>query len=296
MTHLVRSILVIHNPVAGRRRRRKLLRLLKLLEGRDHTVRVCLTRQAGDAHEAARDARQTDLIIAAGGDGTVNEVVEGLCARPEGVTSPSIGFLPLGTANVLAWELNLPRDPAGLVRLVEKHDTCTVQPGLLNGRHFFLMAGTGLDARAVAAVRLAAKRVLGGAAYGLAALRVLRQTPPDYTITVDGEVHQARNVIVTLARCYAGPFTLTRRTYLGKGEMQVVLLQQYGVTALLRYTVALALGRLEQLSDVTVRTGHRIRIEGPAGDPVQLDGDIAASLPVSITLDQRKVKFMIPRR
>lgn len=286
-------ILVIHNPVAGRRRRRRLRQLLKLLARTDREVRVRPTTRPGDAREIARTAEGVDLIIAAGGDGTVNEVVDGLAVRDGTGPLPAVAFLPLGTANVLAWELNLPHRPSALVKLIEAGRTVAVHPGIANERRFILMASAGLDARAVAAVKTTVKRVLGGAAYVFAALRALNTPPPLYTVRVDGREAQARTVIVTRARCYGGPFTLTPDAGLVHGGLHVVMLDGFGLVAALRYGVALVLGRLHRLADVTVDAGLSVSVEGPDGDPVQMDGDVVGALPLRVSLDSRSVPFLV---
>jgi len=287
-------ILVIHNPVAGRQRRKKLRELLQYLQDGGHQVMVRPTARRGDAREEARLAKDIDVIVAAGGDGTVNEIVDGLAAKAPDGDLPAVAFLPLGTANVLAWELNLPRSPRALVEVIERKRTLDVMPAIANGRRFFLMASVGLDARAVAAVKDATKRLLGGAAYALAALRALRKPPPRFTVHVDDHATEARSVIVTRARRYGGPFTLAPDAGLETTALHVVLMKSYGLLAALRYGLALAMGRLHRLSDVSVTTGNRIRIEGSDGDPVQMDGDVVSTVPLSITMAERSVPFLVP--
>ncbi len=287
-------ILVVHNPVAGRWRRARLQKLLSLLESRGHSVSIKLTQQRGDAREAARTVLDVDILVAAGGDGTVNEIVSGLCARIDGEALPAIAFLPLGTANVLAWELVLPRNPQGLADLIDGGKTLATRPGNANGQVFFLMASAGLDARAVAAVRGSEKRWLGAAAYVLAALRTIAAPSPEYTVTIDGRTERAYTVIVTRSRHYGGPFVLTPNAGLGTDQLHAVLLPSRGFWAVLKYGVALAFGRLHKRHDVIVASGERVAVTGPDDEPVQLDGDAATHLPLSVTLESRQVRFLVP--
>jgi len=286
------NILVIHNPIAGRRRRRRLHQLLKILDGRGHHVRVKLTRWAGDAYEAARDCKDVDFIVAAGGDGTVNEVVNGLCSRSVQERVPAVVFLPLGTANVLAWELNLPRKPAAIASLIERGRTIDIRPGIANGRRFVLMASVGLDARAVAAVKTSVKRFIGGGAYVCAALKALGELPPSFHITADGHAYQARTVIVTRAGRYGGPFHLVPNADISDPVLYAVMMQGYGWGAAVRYGAALVAGRIHHLRDVHVIKVSKIDIKGPPFDPVQMDGDLMLSVPMSVALDDRIVVFM----
>lgn len=289
-----KSVLIIHNPVAGRRWRARVDRLFELLAERGFNAHIELTAKRGDAREAARRVDGVDIIVAAGGDGTVNEVVDGLAARASGQPMPAVAFLPLGTANVLAWELSLPRDPDGLVRLIEAGTTVGARPGIANGSRFVLMTSVGLDARAVAAVTPRIKRLLGGGAYVLAAIAALQAPAPTYSIAIDGRALTARTVIVTRARRYGGPFRLAPAGGLETPEFQVVLMKSYGWRAALRYGVALALGRLHRLPDVEIVAGRTVTIDGPANEPVQIDGDLATHLPLKAEMDSLIVPFVAP--
>lgn len=288
------QILVIHNPTAGRRRQKQLDKLLKLLEARAFDVHAHSTLRQGDAREAARSAVNIDVIIAAGGDGTVNEVIDGMCQRAPMEKTPTVGFLPLGTVNVLALEAGLPRTPEGLVRLLEKRKTLPIRPGIANGRRFVLMASAGIDARAVACVDPRLKKRIGPGAYVFAALRAVRRKSPDLGVVVDGTSHKAHTVIITRARCYGGAFVVAPNAGLAAPNLQVVLLQSTGFWSLLRYGMALVTSRLSALDDVVVLEGENVSVDGPEGEPVQLDGDIACHLPVTITLEEKTIDLLVP--
>ena len=296
MSHAIRNVLVIHNPVAGRRRRRRLRQFLEILNEREHRVHIRLTTKAGDARDAAHSAQNIDVIIAAGGDGTVNEVVNGLATRPADDALPIVAFFPLGTANVLAWELDLPsRKPKRMVKLIEKKRTLDVHQGIANGHRFFLVASVGLDARAVAAVNGSIKRIFGGGAYVIAAVQALMQKPPTYKVVVGDEEYEARTVIVSCGRFYGGPFILAPQAHLGEPMFCVVMLKNYDFFSAIRFGLALVRGTLSNQPDVTIVMGDSVRIDGPGGDPVQLDGDITSILPLSITLDTRPVPFLVSK-
>jgi YegS/Rv2252/BmrU family lipid kinase len=287
-------ILVIYNPVAGRWHRKRLGKLLDRLADRGLDVRSLPTGRRGDAVDAARSANNVDIIIAAGGDGTVNEVLCGLLARGADEPQPGIAFFPMGTANVLAWELALPRRVDAFVAMIEKGAHLAVTPAVANGHPFLLMASAGVDARAVAALNGGAKRMIGGAAYVLAAITALRQAPLKYSVTVDGRTIDAGTVIVTRVRRYGGPFVLAPDAGLGTPALHVVTMAGYGWRAAMRYGAALVFGRLWRLDDVTVVRGETVDIHGPVRDPVQLDGDLVTTLPASIKLAERTMTLIVP--
>lgn len=287
-------ILVIYNPVAGKWHKKKLHRLLERLADRGFDTRSVPTTRRGDAVETARSAQNIDIIVAAGGDGTVNEVLAGLMARNPATPVPAIAFFPMGTANVLAWELALPRKPHDFVAMLEQGHRLDVTPAAANGLPFLLMASTGIDARAVASLNGDTKRILGAAAYVLAALKALRQAPPRYSVTVDGRTLAAGTVVVTRARRYGGPLVLAPEAGLAEPALYVVAMAGYGWWASLRYGTALVFGRLSRLDDVTIVRGNQVDIHGPVSDPVQIDGDVATILPAHIALADRTVSLIVP--
>tara|TARA_Y100001934_G_scaffold229284_1_gene276195 strand:+ start:3552 stop:4433 length:882 start_codon:yes stop_codon:yes gene_type:complete len=288
------NILIIHNPVAGRRRRRRLEKLLNLLESSGHSVRIMPTGRRGDARESARSARGIDVIVAAGGDGTVSEIIDGISARPSTEPAPAVAFLPMGTANVLAWELGLPRSPRGIVRMINQGKSLAFRPGVANGTRFVLMASAGLDARAVAAVKTRTKRLVGGLAYVTAAVSALYRPSPIFRVQVGGLEYEARTVIVTRAARYGGPFVLAPDAHLGGGSLHIVLMPSHGWLATVKYGLALVFGRLHHLPEVAVLEADSVDIRGIESEPVQVDGDLAVGIPLSVSVDNRTIPFLVP--
>src|SRR4051794_31648718 len=161
-----RRLLVIYNPAAGRRSARRLRRFLDELARLAVPVTLRATASRGDAEDFARaaDPGAFDAVVAAGGDGTINEVVSGLAA-----SDLPLAILPLGTANVLANEIGLPRDPARLAAIAATGPARATWTGEVRSdaglRRFVMMAGIGFDASVVAAIDPARKRRLGKLAY-----------------------------------------------------------------------------------------------------------------------------------
>ncbi len=279
-------MVVIHNPVAGRRRRRRLVAVLERLAALGCVVELLPTARHGDAERlaAAAAADRPDRLVAAGGDGTVNAVVNGLLRAPP--PRPPLAVIPLGTANVLACEMGLARRPAAIARGIVGGRARPLYLGVVEGRRFVLMVGVGVDACAVAAVNARLKRHVGRLAYVAAAVRALwRHGYPPCGAVIDGVAHEARAVLVMNGRCYGGPFVPAPEAGVDRPGFQVVLLQGAGRWNAVRYGVAVVVGRLHRLRDVAVVPGRRVRITGAAGAPVQADGDIVAALPVEVTAE-----------
>lgn len=289
----VRRLLVIHNPTAGGRRARRLRAVVARLEARGIGVAVRPTGRRGDAEEFARaaDPAKVDAVVAAGGDGTINEVINGLAAHAEAGRPLPLGIVPMGTANVLAAELGLTMDADRIATAIASGRRTMIWPAQANGRVFSLMAGVGLDARVVERVDPRVKRLIGKGAY-VAETLVQLATRPDhrYRVTLDdGEAQELASVIVAKGHFYGGRFICAPDARLTEPELHVCLFPRGGRLNALRYVWGVTAGRLARFPDYRVVTAKRVRIEGPAGeglfaDAVQGDGDVLARLPVEIAL------------
>jgi diacylglycerol kinase (ATP) len=297
-------ILVIHNPVSGRRNAARLDRVLGRMRETSAQITVRETGAPGEAETMAGEARGFDVVAVAGGDGTVNEAINGLAGL--GHKAPPLAFIPLGTANILAHELGLPRSASGLAEIVLNGERRTAWPGSANGRRFLLMVSTGFDARVVAQVGSGLKRCLGAGAYVVSAFKEMWRSGGRCRVTVDGkdgETLDAATVIITRARHYGGGFILAQGARLGEKKLYVVCMEGSGVWNTLRYGAALLRGQLHRLGDVRILTGISVTVEGPPGDPsesgeaggaVQMDGDLAGTLPLEVCLDSVPVTLLAP--
>lgn len=275
-------VLAIYNPTAGRRKRRKLDAVIDALTRSGAEVTLWATTCRGDAERLAREASSAgfDRLVVAGGDGTINEAINGLCDR-----NLPLAIVPLGTANVLAAELDLPLDAAALAETIVSGATRRVAIGRVNGRAFTMMAGVGFDAYVVTHVSLRLKRAVGKLAYVIETLRqLLRYRPLMYDVIVDGKSYRASSVIVANGRFYGGRFVCAPEARLESGEFQACLFGRAGRRHVIRYALALLVGRLPRLADITIVPAHRVEIAAPVGDPVQGDGDVLARLPATIEI------------
>ncbi len=287
-----RRILVIHNPTAGRRREARFGRVLNALVAEGCLVEVLRTASRGDAEAFAHQARvgDWDVVAVAGGDGTINEVLNGL-----GDDAPPLAIVPLGTASVAACEIGMPRRPADIARVIARGPVAEVFVGTANGRRFIAMAGVGFDARVVAAVDLRLKRWIGRAAYVVAVLRELGRRPGDaYTVTVDGRSRSAAAVVLAKGRFYGGRFSCAPEARLDDPRLHVCLFEQSGRAAAVRYMAGLLLGTLPRMKGIAIIPATRVIIAGRDGEPVQGDGDIIARLPLEAGIAPGRVRVVIP--
>lgn len=283
---------MIHNPAAGRRNRGRFDRVVRLIRDSGAELELRPTAARGDAEAFAREAAAGpfDAILAAGGDGTINEVINGLAG-----SAMPLGIVPLGTANVLAIELGLAIGPESIAEAILRGRPRQVCPGLVAGRRFVLMAGIGFDAHVTAGVSLNLKRVLGRGAYAAETLRQwLGWSGGDYRVRIDGADYHASWLIVARGRLYGGRFVCAPNASLFRPELHVCLLERPGRVHLARYMAAFFSGRLDRLRDCRFVVGRSVEVGSPSGDPVQADGDVVARLPVAITLDPTPLNILLP--
>jgi len=291
---------VVYNPTAGRRRLRLLEDVLARLRVRGVDIVLHPTGARGDAERLAAAIDPDDLAVAAGGDGTINEVVNGLMRRREdGRAPPALGLVPLGTANVLAREIGLPVDAASIVAALAGGRSIEFRPGRLRfaagTRHFAMMAGVGFDADVVARVDLGIKRLLGKGAYALASGgRLLAYRPHLLRLNIDGAPYQAASVVITRGRHYAGPYVCAPGAALERPELHACLFEQPGRLAVMRYGAALLADRLARARRYRVVRGREIDVLGVQSQLVQADGDIVASLPLTADVAEQAIGLKVP--
>jgi len=298
-----KAVLLIRNPTAGRRRRGLVDAVVRQVRAEGWTVELVDTEAVGDARRLAEtcDAGRYAVIAVAGGDGTINEVVNGLAQR--GDDAPALAIVPLGTANVLAHELGLNFEAAAIARTMISGRTVAMQPGeACNGgapRCFSLMAGAGFDAKVVAGVTAPLKRRFGRGAYlWRSMIEAQRYRPVRYAVEIDGVRYEAASVIVTRGRHYAGPYVVAPQAALSEPLLHVCLFERWGRAHTLRFGLALLMGRLPRAGGYRVIAGREVKVSvlsdagEPGEQPVQLDGDDALTLPVSIGVASGSVRLL----
>jgi diacylglycerol kinase family enzyme len=274
-----------------------------------HRVDLRETTHRGHGEEiaATADPARVDVVIAAGGDGTINEVANGLArgaVRRGGPVLP-LGIVPMGTANVLAHELGLPLDGRAMGRLLAGAQPQAIHPGRIRPdttsdaepgvepdsggaragdvpRLFVQMLGAGLDARVVARINPAVKRRLGKGAYVLESLAQIAAGPRvAYRVTIDRpdggrEVHEVASAVLAKGRFYGGTFILAPRARLSAAHLQVCLFQHGGRGMALAYTAGMVLGLLDRMPGYRVVPALRARVE-PLAAPTSFTGPADAS-------------------
>lgn len=277
-------MVIVFNPVAGRRRAHLLWRVLDVLVANGVRLDLAETHCAGHAEALAREAAASGetLVVAAGGDGTIAEVANGLVG-----SSARLGVIPLGTANVLAQELGLPFAPRAVAASLAFGRTRLLWPGLAQGpageRLFVQMLGVGFDAHVVHTLPPRLKRVFGRGAYVLQSMGALfRYGYPTIRLRLDGAETEAASVIVSKGVLYGGHYCVARDASPHAPGFSVVLFERGGWAAAAMYGAALPLNMLGRAPGVRHVRATRVEFLGNAPVPAQTDGDAAGDAPLQV--------------
>jgi diacylglycerol kinase (ATP) len=285
-------IRLIYNPRAARRRQRRFEAVLHRLRDAGHTVEILTTERAGDASSHVRSASpdKVDLIAIAGGDGTMNDALQGV-----GPDTPPIGLVPLGTANVLAHELGIGTRPERIVETLASGRIELIRPGEVSGHRFMMMAGVGLDAQVVACVPRSLKSRLGKSAYLLEVIRTLgRWRGADIRLRVDGVDVEAGTAIFCRGRHYGGRFILAPHGDLFAPALQLIRFPRGGALSVFLRFLMIPSGLLVRLALADERPIENLEILSPAGEPIQADGDVVGHTPAVIRLCDQAMPFRVP--
>lgn len=288
------------NPRAGYGSRRMVEAVLATLASAGATVTRLTTATEIDAFAAMSQAVASgryDALLVAGGDGTIR-----LGAKAALGTGIPIGVIPLGTGNVLAHEVGLPRSPEGIARLLLEGEVRHVNAARANGELFLLMAGVGFDGRIIAGLDIRLKQRLGKLAYAGPTVRALAKAPDALSVAIDGRAPVAASwVVVANANRYAGAFVMAPHTSIDRPGLQVILFTG-ARSARIRQLAALARGRIEAAASasgatVTLLPCRRVSIRAHQQPvPVQLDGDAFGTTPLDIEAGDVGVPMILPRR
>jgi diacylglycerol kinase (ATP) len=309
MTAGLQNALLIHNPNAGNGghgRRHQLDDARRILAAAGMQTELAETRGPGDATEIARraDAEGRQLVIACGGDGTLNEIVNGLAANQNGHRVP-LALLPGGTANILAKELGLPWNiPRAAERLV--HGTLKdIALGLatpLNQpekkRYFISVAGAGPDGVMVYSLDLELKAKIGILAYWWEGARqVFLYKFPKFRVVAAEQKLEASLIIVGRTKHYGGPFQITTEANLMEDKFEMAALTTQSGLRYLSYLPMLLMGRLRNAEDVYFWKSETLVCEPLDEKPVyaQVDGEPLARLPVEFRIVPRALTLLLPR-
>jgi diacylglycerol kinase (ATP) len=287
----LKDTIVILNPAA---RGARTQRLRKQAEHLARGAIVCATTRAGEAESLARHAVTEGYkrIVAAGGDGTINEIVNGIAGH-----NVTLGLLPLGTMNVFATELGLPvNDLADCWKIIERNRTHRVDLPRANRKHFVQLAGVGLDAQAVKETSRAFKRSFGPLSYLISAVQIASRTPPILRIeSEDAVTGEGSFVLVGNGRLYGGRFPFFKEAVMDDGLLDVIVFKRLGYVDIIRYLQDVVFTPQISSPEVEYFQTKHLRVTSEESVPVEIDGELVGHCPVEFKISAGGLRVLTPR-
>jgi len=274
-----------------------------LLDAHGITVDSIATTRPGHAGEIARRAvdRGADLILVAGGDGTINEAVNGMVH-----SDVPLGILPAGTANVLANELGIGKSmecaAEDLVRSTRERvalglissDTASGRPDLR--RHFLLMAGAGLDADIVHHLDQRMKQAFGKVAYWIGGFSKVGRRIPEFTVQAGGREYRASFALLSRVRNYGGDLEIAPTISLLDDEFEMVLFEGESSLGFLKYMLAIVVRQQQTMRGITILRTRQAEFSAPKDSKIhlQVDGEYAGLAPARVELVPNALTLLVP--
>ncbi len=295
------SICVIFNPTA---RGEKATQFRKHLEKVSTACTLKPTYAPGSARVLAANAVREGFttVVAAGGDGTVNEVLNGIGDVADGFAKTKFAVLPLGTINVFAKELALPEgfDQGWDLILRGKEQSIDVPEAefMIDGkptrRYFAQMAGAGLDSRAIELVNWELKKKIGGLAYIVAGIKAFCEKTPDIVISNGTETVTGQLVLIGNGRFYGGKLKFFPKADLQDGLLEVSVFPRASVEALARCTAGLILDQLHQVGGVKYLQGKTLSLSSTAPVTLHVEGENVGVLPATVSIRGKTLRVIVP--
>lgn len=273
---------------------------MAVLERAGHTVRRVLTKGPGTAGEQARQAiaEGADLILACGGDGTINEAAAGVIG-----TQIPFAILPGGTANVLSMETgqgsNMSKVAASIASLVPRRISIgKFEAAGAPMRHFLIMLGAGLDAKVVAEVQPHIKRRLGKIAYWLSGLMQTGKRLEEIMVRTPDGAFKASFILVSRVRNYGGDLSIARSVTLLDDDFEVVLFEGSNSFRFLPYFAAVITGQQKRMPGIKILRAKRVELEPIDGNAVQVqaDGELSGCAPARIEIVPGALTLLLPQK
>jgi diacylglycerol kinase (ATP) len=288
---------IIYNPTSGRELFKKhLAEVLIKLEQAGYETSVHATICEGDATEAARIAveRKYDIVVAAGGDGTLNEVVNGLAEQDY---RPKLGIVPMGTTNDFARALHIPRDIGQAIDVITKGESIPVDIGRMNDRYFINIAGGGRITELTYEVPSKLKTMMGQLAYYLKGIEMLPSIKPtDVSIEYDGKLFEGEAMLflIGLTNSVGGFEKLAPDASINDGLFSLLILKKTNLAEFIRIATLAVRGEHVKDPNVIYTQANRIKIHAKEKVQLNVDGELGGVLPAEFENLYRHLDVFVP--
>src|SRR5436190_7300156 len=294
-------ICVIFNPTAKGERAKRFRHHLDAI-GAECALKPTTAPGGGRALAAEAVREGFEVIVAAGGDGTLNEVLNGIGDAPDGFARARLGVLPLGTVNVFAREIGMPLSLRRAWEVIRRGRESAIDlpqvefgaPAKSQRRWFAQLAGAGLDAHAVELVDWNLKKKTGYLAYVVAGLKALRAKQSKISTELDSQPMTGEQVLIGNGRFYGGPFAVFPEAKLTDGLLDVCVFPRMTWGTLLACSWGLVTGRLHKSGGAQHFQAESFSLTAPTRTALELDGEWVGELPARFTVQRQMLHAIVP--
>jgi diacylglycerol kinase (ATP) len=285
---------LILNPSAGiwNKSNAAIFRVLREFEKHGIRMSPSPTEPKGSTVQQVREllVDEPDLLVVWGGDGTINEVINGMYG-----SDIPLGILPGGTANVMVRELKIPTQVSRAVQVILSGKTRKISIGQANKRYFSLMAGIGFDSEVIRNVDWNLKKTMGTLAFGVSMLNSARTYNfPKFHVKVGSEKKECVFAVISNARGYAAYFQIAPQADISDEYLYLSLFKEAGFNNVLRYMMHAFNQSHMKLKDVEIIKVKRCEVIGPENVSVQVDGELIGNLPMKFRIHPNSLAVFCP--
>ncbi len=289
---------IIYNPTSGREVIRKVLPdILQRFEQAGYEASTHATTCAGDATEAAKIAveRRFDVVVAAGGDGTINEVINGVAEQP---FRPKLGIIPVGTTNDFARALYVPRNIHKAVDVILEGYSAPLDIGRVNDQYFMNIAGGGKITEISYEVPSKLKTMLGQLAYYLKGMEMLPSIKPTYVeMEYDGKLYQGDIMLflVSNTNSVGGLEKLAPEAQMDDGLFDLMIIEKMNIAEFVRLATLAIQGTHLNHPKFIHKTASRIKVKTEEKMQLNIDGEFGGLLPGEFVNLYKHIDFFVPK-
>jgi YegS/Rv2252/BmrU family lipid kinase len=287
----MKNICIIYNSKISLFNKFLLNRIIKILKKENH-VETFATERVGHATLLCKvHIKKFDIIVAAGGDGTINEVINGMDDKT------SLGIIPLGTANIGAYEANISKNPSKAAQIILSGKIKKIHIQEANNRKFFLMTGVGYDASIVETVQsnLLLKKIFGKLLFFIISFaKLIYFKKYELKILANNKAYLANWAIITNAKHYGGSFQLTKDTDIFEKKLITYLFINLTRFDVIKNLVKIIKKQnLEENDKVIKIISDDIFINSKLKVPIQCDGEFIGNLPLQIKNSRKTINLLV---
>lgn len=288
------NILFIINPISGGKQKGQVPTIIdRCLDKERFNPNFLFTEHVGHAKEMAEEAvnKNFDVIVAAGGDGTINEVASVVLRY-----NKILGILPLGSGNGLASHLNIPKNIKQAITVINNFKVERIDTASLNGKSFFNLAGIGFDAHLSALFSDSKKRGFNGY-FKIGVKQILTYKPQNYVLDIDGVEYKRKAFAISVANSsqYGNNVFISPKASVTDGLLDVCIIKPFSLLKLPKLSYIMLRAKSDQSNMIEIISGKSIKIEREIAGAVHIDGEpLSLGESIEININPLSLKIIIP--